>query len=286
MCITLKKQGPFSALVVLLCVPGIAQEAFSAREVFLSGLEIAAASASATANNPKRPNPPATVQTRKNRSTTPPVPSVPARNPVISGSGPVSVAAIPAAYAHLGLRYAILQMNGSQEVEVAPSTTFRSGDRIRLDVQVNSDGYLYIATQGSSGAWQVLFPSESDNNGSNHLKAGEHLKRKLAFVGKPGTEMLFIMMSRAPERDVDSIIYFLKNGQTDPSPGPSNTVMQLASNAEISNKLVSGLRELYSRDIILEETGKDVTVEKATYIVNKTSTLEPRLVADIKLTHE
>jgi hypothetical protein len=52
----------------------------------------------------------------------------------------------------LGLRYAVLKRDaGGQFQEIDPDTSFRSGDRIRLKVDANTSGYLYVVMQGSSG---------------------------------------------------------------------------------------------------------------------------------------
>ena len=52
----------------------------------------------------------------------------------------------------LGLRYAMMKRDASGNyVEVDPDTSFRSGDRIRIKVDANTSGYLYVVTQGSSG---------------------------------------------------------------------------------------------------------------------------------------
>src|ERR1041385_3294943 len=79
------------------------------------------------------------------------------------------VASVP-----LGLRYAVLKRDaGGQYQEIDPDTSFHSGDRIRLKVDANTSGYLYVVMQGSSGTWKLLFPSAEVSGGSNLVRKGE-----------------------------------------------------------------------------------------------------------------
>src|ERR1700687_314090 len=60
----------------------------------------------------------------------------------------------------LGLRYAVLKQSETMRyLEVTPDAIFHAGDRIRLSVMSNQNGYLYIVQQGSSGTWSPLFPN-------------------------------------------------------------------------------------------------------------------------------
>ena len=84
---------------------------------------------------------------------------------------------IPASYTTgatfpLGVRYSILKRAGGESEEVAPDTVFRSGDRIRLRVETNDSGYLYIIHRGSSGNWKPLFPSTEIAEGDNRVEKG------------------------------------------------------------------------------------------------------------------
>src|ERR1700677_4261269 len=73
----------------------------------------------------------------------------------------------------LGLRYSVLKRDaGDKFVEVDADSTFRSGDRIRLSVDTNTSGYLYVVAQGSSGNWRLLFPSAEAQGGSNRIEKG------------------------------------------------------------------------------------------------------------------
>src|SRR3984885_3572211 len=97
--------------------------------------------------------------------------SVPARTP--STKTQTTAPVVNAANVPLGLRYSVMKRDGSAKfVEVDQDSTFRSGDRIRLNVDTNTSGYLYVVMQGSSGNWRLLFPSPDVDGGNNRIDKG------------------------------------------------------------------------------------------------------------------
>ncbi len=199
----------------------VAQEKTGAREMYFGGLEAAAppaavkkAAATKPASKAATATPAAIAAAQRN----PPRPAQQQKaNRGLNGTSS-RVPVINAVRTPLGLRYAVLKVNGAESVEVSPSTRFKSGDRIQLKIQTNSDGYLYVIAQGSSGAWQVMFPAKSKNDGSNRVLAGEEHTSNFRFDAKPGVEKLFVVLSRQPERDLDTVIYNLKGGGAAPTP--------------------------------------------------------------------
>ena len=190
--------------------------------------------------------------------------------------------------APLGMRYSVLKRNaaGSFE-EVDPDTNFRSGDRIRVKVDSNNTGYLYIVAQGSSGAWQLLFPSAEVAGGSNLIQPGESRmvpsgdRGQWAFDDRGGVEKLFVVLTRQPEPDLDKLIYSF-SGQA----GASRT---LVAKAAVSDDVVSHLRQqVSSRDLVFEKVDSESgpVVEKAAYVVNSSSAPDSRLVVDVSLNHK
>ena len=74
----------------------------------------------------------------------------------------------------LSVQWRILNVgaNGST-TEVNPMTTFNPGDRLRLAVKTNQDGFLYIIHQGRADQpGQILFPDSRINSGRNNVKRG------------------------------------------------------------------------------------------------------------------
>jgi hypothetical protein len=200
----------------------------------------------------------------------------------------------------LGLRYTVLKRSGDRSIEVSPGMVFHSGDKIQLAVEVSDSGYLYIVTQGSSGTWEVLFPSAKIEHGDNRVESRRRYVVPqgyvFSFVGQPGVEKLFVIFSRQPESEIDRLIYSLGGGgkgapAAEPArPPASSAPTMLASAAPIGNELIGQFRQLYSRDLIIEKAEDEPTSEKpedkGVYVVNPKGASDSRVVADIHLTHQ
>jgi hypothetical protein len=200
----------------------------------------------------------------------------------------------------LGLRYSILkEVPGGGTAEVDSATVFRSGDRIRLTVATTETAYAYVVSQGSSGKWRVLFPSPEIGKGSNLIPGGViypiPAAHWFAFDEQVGEERLFVMISRTPVKDLDGLIYQLKESGTEPaSPGGEGPVLMAANIPPVDDSVISRLRQdVYARDLVFEkvddappvQTSQPVRPEKAVYVVNKTGANNSRVVADIRLQH-
>lgn len=207
----------------------------------------------------------------------------------------------------LGLRYSILKYAGDQDyLEVDPDLVFRSGDRIRLRLQVNDPAYLYIVMKGSSGNWRVLFPSPEYDSGSNRVLPGREYdvpsRTRFVFDETPGEEKLFFVLSRKPESDLDKLIYELDQpagSPAAPASGPAKTqpvkTMMAMNTINVSDDLIGQLRgKVISRDLVFEKVDEKTAPpksagappkEKAVYVVNPSTGAESRLVVDVSLKH-
>lgn len=211
----------------------------------------------------------------------------------------------------LGMRYSVLKRNAAGTYqEVDADTTFHSGDRIRLEAQANSTGYLYVVAQGSSGNWQVLFPSREVSNGSNLVHRGETRlvpggnQGQFVFDQQAGAEKLFFVLSRQPEQSLEKLIYSM-GGQTAPADPavvkpaalPNRVLM---AQATIGDDVISRIRgQVTARDLVFEKVDNekvvganerpaagDVKMETAAYVVSRNTAPDARLVVDLKLKHE
>src|SRR5690348_5685240 len=191
----------------------------------------------------------------------------PAVSPGATPSAPMqAVSDNPSALVPLGMRYSVLKRNAAGVYEeVDADTTFHSGDRIRLEAQANSTGYLYVVAQGSSGNWQVLFPSREISNGSNLVHRGETRlvpggnQGQFVFDEQAGTEKLFVVLSRQPEKSLDKLIYSM-GGQTAPAdptvvkPAAADPSRVLMAQATVSDDVISHIRgQVMARDLIFEK---------------------------------
>ena len=202
----------------------------------------------------------------------------------------------------LGLRYSILKQVGGQTVEVDPESVFHSGDRIRLSVQANDTGFLYIVLRGSSGKWTPLFPSKEIMSGNNKVERGGSYEIPLgsvwfAFDEQPGTEKLFIVLARQPEPDFEKLVKSLRQDSSAPQT-KSDSAKKPEKDDEGAVQVVASLDDgtvgkvrgqVRSRDLVfqkVDETTPGGKKEQAVYIVNRTGSADSRVVVDVSLNHQ
>ncbi len=223
------------------------------------------------------------------KATTPAPDETPAQQPAT----PVVAVAYKPQGPHpaLGLRYTILKKTGDAQVETDTEAVFHAGDRIRLAVETNDDGYLYVVNRGSSGTWKVLFPSAEIKDGDNQIQRRVRYEipsgYTFTFDEQKGEEKLFLVLSRQPEPDLDSLIYSL--GQKSAAPADAQKPKMLLASAALSDDMIGRLRSAYARDLIVEKVDDEQTgpkKEKAVYAVNPSGTADSRVVADVTLRHQ
>jgi hypothetical protein len=120
-------------------------------------------------------------------------------------------------------------------------------------------------------------------------------KSRLVFDEQAGTEKLFVVFSRAPEPDLENVIYSLRSGKPAPAAAPKTedrpkpkTMVEVAQ-LNINDATVGRLRTTYARDLIIEPVTPDTPgdrKETAVYVVNPTGSDDSRVVADIQLVHQ
>jgi hypothetical protein len=203
----------------------------------------------------------------------------------------------------LGLRYSIVKQTGPGETrEVDSDTVFRSGDRIKLQVQSSDHAHLYLVLKGSSGRWKVLFPTPEIAGGNNRIEpettymVPSNDRAWFSFDDQVGTEQLFILLSRQPQGDLEQVIHNLRRGAspaatpaTPPSVEDSTKIMMASNQRDVDDTVIAGIRQTaYARDLVFEKV-EDDEVEpdwtKAVYVVDKNPSPDSRIVADVKLEH-
>jgi hypothetical protein len=281
---------------VSMAVPAMAwnqtPERLSAREIFYSAPSEPAAKKLATPK-PARAKEKQPAESAKSKAViSEPSSSVPEGNAV-------QISYSPGDSVPLGLRYSILKRMDSGSVEVGSDMVFHSGDRIRLRVDVNTSGYLYIINRGSSGNWKPLFPSSEIAGGDNRVQKGMQYDIPAGYVftfdEQPGKEKLFLVFSRQPVTDLEALIYSLSNEQKlrpkEPSRPESSKV--LLAQVNIQDGLIDRLRNVSSRDLIIEKVDEAAAPspsapekEQAVYVVNPSRSADARVVADVTLVHQ
>ena len=174
------------------------------------------------------------------------------------------------AQSYLGISYWIdLIDHQGKSVRTTTSRVFRSGDRIRLNLRSNRNGYLYVIGVGSSGASHVLFPDSPDL--ANGIKAkttyAVPFESNLKFDHIPGEEKLLILLSQKP------VPRLARGGKL-----PRQETEQLVAAAHVPG----------AKDLVLEEEVPETAGEPASYAVMPVSALgdEGTLTLQIKLKHK
>lgn len=207
----------------------------------------------------------------------------------------------------LALKYRLLKRadDGAYN-EVDTDTVFHSGDKIRVSVESNDAGYLYIVQQGSSKTWNLLFPNEDTEQGSNRVDRNREYEipggGRFTFDEQAGTEKVYIILSRRPEPDLEKLIYALSQGDAGTTQPASvrtsgdKPKMMIAQN-RIDDSLMGRLRErdkVLARDLVFEKVNDEGPVyvsggtrkEKALYVATNDRTAAARIVVDLSLKHE
>ena len=123
-----------------------------------------------------------------------------ASSPAATASKDLSVVGAPV----MGLRYWVDLVDAQGNTrQVTTDYAFRRGDRIKLHVMSNQDGYLTLVNVGTSGRTTVLFPSASPSGSGNFVKAGTDYAIPpggyLRFDDTPGQEVLVLTFSPRPD---------------------------------------------------------------------------------------
>ena len=126
----------------------------------------------------------------------------------------------------LGVTLFMRDSNGLA-VRTDPDHVFRKGDRVRVLLETNTDGYLYIFNTTDDGPATMIYPDKDLDEAGNYLQAhvpfeiptslaGEERLRWFAFDETAGTEHLYFVFTREPLKDIpieDDLIAFCRDSK-------------------------------------------------------------------------
>ena len=220
----------FSAILfglVLICaVIAVAvpppQDEEDVRGAFLTSRPKEKPAGSSTGARPPRKRPKSTSAPAVTKSTEnkPPASST-ASKPSTSDAKPVNARRMG-----LGLTLFSRDANGLA-VRVDPDHVFRKGDRIRILLETNSDGYLYIFNRTNDGPAVMIYPDAELDEGGNYLQAHvpfeipapdaeQERLRWFTFDDVGGTERVFFVFTREPLKNVpieDELVAFCRDNK-------------------------------------------------------------------------
>lgn len=120
-------------------------------------------------------------------------------------SGDDETATLPVSYA--GLQYWIdLQEADGRSRRVTTGHTFRSGDRIKLQIKSKTEGYLYVLNQDASGRQTPLYPTKGQPSGLIQPDVTYSIPTRgaIRFDNAPGNEKVTIALAKYPIPNGDS----------------------------------------------------------------------------------
>jgi hypothetical protein len=110
----------------------------------------------------------------------------------------------------IGLGYTLFIKQGENLLSADLGREFREGDKIRVALETNTNGYLYIFHTENGLKPQMLFPHAQIDGGANSIAAHARdfvpadIKTWFEFDNVPATERLYIVVSRQPLAGVPS----------------------------------------------------------------------------------
>jgi len=94
--------------------------------------------------------------------------------------------------------------------EVAEDFEFRAGDRFRIRVQTNAEGYLYIVARDGQGSFRLLFPSATTADATSRLARFESRmipeRDWFAFDAQAGQERLYVFFNAKPMKEFERLV--------------------------------------------------------------------------------
>ena len=186
-------------------------------------------------------------------------------------------------------------------VRVDPSRVFQKGDRVRILLETNTDGYLYIFNRTNDGPPVMIYPDAEIDEGGNYLQAhvpfeipagdaAEERLRWFAFDENTGTEKVIFVFTREPLKDVpieDDLIAFCKNGKC---PWPVATPVWDLVQAQMQEPLKTDRSDRFGGEQTAAEHGtRGLGLSKddpQPSLIMMASSRKPTLVATLDLIHK
>jgi hypothetical protein len=207
----------------------------------------------------------------------------------------------------IGLGYTLfMRAADGRAVRVEPMREFRSGDRIRLALEPNIDGYLYIFDSEDGGPVRMIYPDPRLDGGDNWIEAhvpveipsseeSDERLRWFEFYGKPGGDRLYVVVTREPLKSVpisDELVAFCGLNKDRCPWQPSSEFLQ-----QIEKATKAGVKVAIDRDFGQTQTetekvattrglGLDQSAPQPSVIRINVSTNEPMLITVLDLVHK
>lgn len=107
---------------------------------------------------------------------------------------------------YMGIAYWIEMLTpDGKRILTTKNRVFKAGDRIKLNVQSNREGFLYIVNIGTTGTNRLLFPRSHEHNLIENKRVySVPYDAYMQFDNNPGEEILMILLSPKTIKKFDS----------------------------------------------------------------------------------
>ena len=206
----------------------------------------------------------------------------------------------------LGYTIFMRDLNG-RAVRVDPTREFHNGDRIRISLEPNVDGYVYVFHTENDGPPEMIYPDARLEGGENWIEAHvpvdipstietDERLRWFQFYGNAGTERLYVVVTRdpLPEVPIAETLVNLCTANKDKCPWKPPVEawaqVQLASKAEVrvvTSKVSAGQAQTEKEQVATTRgLGLDQTAPQPSVIRMSAATNAPVLVTILDLVHK
>lgn len=146
----------------------------------------------------------------------------------------------------IGLGYTLYMRDANGDaLRVDPSRVFHAGESLRIVLEANTDGYLYVFHTENEKEPQMIFPDARLGRGNNFVRAhvpyevpsnmeADERLRWFVFDGTPASERLYIVVTRQPLADIPAGETLVKFCQTEGNScpwGPTKGIWAQLKNA-------------------------------------------------------
>jgi len=226
--------------------------------------------------------------------------------PAPQGSTRPSAPATPVNARRIGLGVTLFMRDSSGlAVRVDPEHVFRQGDRVRVLLETNTDGYLYIFNTTDDGPATLIYPSAELDEAGNYLQAhvpfeipssasADERLRWFAFDQTAGTERLFFVFTREPLSGIpidDDLIALCKESKERCPVRPSSEVWAVVQKEMQAPLKTDKVQQFGSAQTTTEQqaTARGLGLSKEDpppSLVMMASASRPTLVATLDLIHK
>ncbi|HYG78861.1 MAG TPA: DUF4384 domain-containing protein [Pyrinomonadaceae bacterium] len=202
----------------------------------------------------------------------------------------------------IGLGYSLyMRDEQGNAVRVDPAREFRAGDRIRLALETNTDGYLYIFHTENDGEPQMLYPDARLERGDNRIEA--HVPYEIPwnepgvenwfkFDANPANERLYVVVTREPLPGVpvgDQLVNYCGQNRCPWRP-PAGAWAQLKASGQAKVGVVKsksyGQKQTQAEQVaVTRGLGLDQTAPEPSVIRMNASSNLPILITAVDLIH-